>query len=50
MVQLELKQGLAAADNELLGVTRLLLLLLLAPSLLLLLLLTGGWRTVKATQ
>ena len=49
MVQLELKQGLAAADNVLLGVTRLLL-LLLAPSLLLLLLLTGGWRTVKAAQ
>lgn len=49
MVQLVGKQGLAAADNVLLGVTRLLL-LLLAPSLLLLLLLTGGWRTVKAAQ
>ena len=46
-MQLVGKQGLAAADNVLLGVTRLLL-LLLAPSLLLLL--TGGWRTVKAAQ
>ena len=47
MVQLVGAQGLAAADNVLLGVTRL---LLLASSLLMLLLLTGGWRTVKAAQ